>query len=67
MEKVGHWSPERNQDNYCVDSEGYFEPYQRHIPDGHFHFDPTKAYLQPIPTEQLVLNPDLKQNPGWEK
>ena len=67
MEKVGHWSPERNQDNYWVDSEGYFEPYQRHIPDGHFHFDPTKAYLQPIPTEQLVLNPDLKQNPGWEK
>ncbi|MCC8094185.1 MAG: RagB/SusD family nutrient uptake outer membrane protein [Tannerellaceae bacterium] len=25
-----------------------------------------KRYLYPIPTDQLVLNPNLIQNPGWE-
>lgn len=24
-----------------------------------------KNYLQPIPTDQIKLNPNLKQNPGW--
>jgi hypothetical protein len=24
-----------------------------------------KLYLDPIPTDQLTLNPNLKQNPGW--
>ena len=24
-----------------------------------------KNYLQPIPTDQIKLNPELKQNPGW--
>lgn len=68
MNNLGKWVPECTEgDNYWTDSEGYSEPYQRNIPDGHFHFDPEKSYLMPIPTEQLVLNPELKQNPGWEK
>lgn len=25
-----------------------------------------KNYLIPIPTNQIQLNPQLKQNPGWE-
>ena len=24
-----------------------------------------KNYLQPIPTDQIALNPELKQNPQW--
>lgn len=28
-------------------------------------FDPAKNYLLPIPTQQISLNPDLVQNPGW--
>ncbi|KAA5452662.1 RagB/SusD family nutrient uptake outer membrane protein, partial [Bacteroides cellulosilyticus] len=24
-----------------------------------------KHYLYPLPTDQLQLNPNLKQNPGW--
>lgn len=64
---VAKWVPECTEgDNYWTDEEGYFAPYQRHIPGGHFEFDPNKSYLLPIPTEQLVLNPDIKQNPGWE-
>lgn len=28
-------------------------------------FDPTKHYLMPLPTKEVLINPDLKQNPGW--
>lgn len=28
-------------------------------------FDPAKDYLQPLPTKEILLNPALKQNPGW--
>lgn len=28
-------------------------------------FDPAKDYLWPFPTNELGLNPNLKQNPGW--
>lgn len=28
-------------------------------------FDPLKHYLRPIPTKEILLNPNLKQNPGW--
>ncbi len=28
-------------------------------------FDETKNYLEPIPTTQIALNPNLTQNPGW--
>lgn len=40
--------------------------------DGHVIVEPTskrkfeeKHYLFPLPTKQLLLNPNLKQNPGW--
>jgi len=29
------------------------------------YFDPQKHYLQPIPTKEILLNPNLQQNPGW--
>ena len=25
-----------------------------------------RNYLHPLPVDQLQLNPNLKQNPGWE-
>lgn len=64
---VAKWVPESVEgNNYWTDDEGYFAPYQKFIPDGHFKFDPNKAYLLPIPTEQLVINDKLVQNPGWK-
>ena len=30
-------------------------------------FDESKDYLFPLPTNELVLNPNLEQNPGWPK
>ncbi len=34
-------------------------------PSSQREFDPDKNYLLPIPTKQISLNPDLKQNPNW--
>ncbi|BBE16181.1 outer membrane protein [Aquipluma nitroreducens] len=28
-------------------------------------FDPNKHYLRPLPTKEILINPDLQQNPGW--
>lgn len=64
---VAQWVPECVEgNNYWTDDEGYFAPYRNWIPDGHFKFDPNKAYLLPIPTEQLTVNDRLEQNPGWQ-
>ena len=40
-------------------SEGYVSPWG--VPPG----IPEHYYLWPIPSEQIVLNPQLEQNPGW--
>jgi hypothetical protein len=48
-----------------VNSDGYIEPYQQALPNGR-QFDETKNYYWPIPTDELALNPNLTQSPGWE-
>ncbi|PPL02737.1 RagB/SusD family nutrient uptake outer membrane protein [Parapedobacter indicus] len=45
-------------------TNGYFDEYRDILPSG-FGFDPARDYLNPISTEELVLNPSLTQNPGW--
>ena len=49
-----------------VNGEGFITPYARSIPNGRV-FDDTndKMYYFPLPTEELVLNKNLTQNPGW--
>lgn len=53
-----------NKDIY-LSTEGYILPYFKTIPAGR-KFDETKAYLFPIPTEDLLLNKNLVQNPNWK-
>lgn len=48
-----------------IDENGYVDPYQKSLPSG-YAFDENRDYLAPIPTEQLTLNTNLVQNPGWE-
>ncbi|WP_215223127.1 RagB/SusD family nutrient uptake outer membrane protein [Echinicola shivajiensis] len=48
-----------------LSEEGYILPYYQTLPEGR-QFDEGKQYLFPIPIEDLVLNPNLQQNPGWE-
>uniref|UniRef100_UPI0040474037 RagB/SusD family nutrient uptake outer membrane protein n=1 Tax=Mariniflexile sp. TaxID=1979402 RepID=UPI0040474037 len=45
-----------------VDSEGFLLPF---FSSGSYNFDETRAYLNPIPLDELQLNPNLTQNPGW--
>jgi hypothetical protein len=47
-----------------VDSNGFLDPFQTALPSG-YGFVPERDYLDPIPLPQLVLNPQLVQNPGW--
>lgn len=48
-----------------LNSDGFILPYAKTLPDGRT-FDESKQYLFPIPVEDLILNPALVQNPGWE-
>lgn len=50
---------------YPVDSEGFLDPFQKALPNG-YGFVLGRDYLNSIPITELVLNPNLTQNPGWE-
>lgn len=47
-----------------IDENGYILPYKKILPNGR-KFDESKHYYFPLPTEELVLNSNLKQNPNW--
>lgn len=52
------------QINYKVDENGFLDPYAGQIPNG-YGFKPERDYLECIPINELTLNPNLTQNPGW--
>lgn len=48
------------------DAGGYIEPYKDiSAMSSGYKFNTGRDYLLPIPTDQLTLNPNLTQNPGW--
>lgn len=47
-----------------VDSEGYIDPFMSELAAG-YAFNPNRDYLLAIPSDELVLNENLTQNPGW--
>ncbi|NBA85533.1 RagB/SusD family nutrient uptake outer membrane protein [Emticicia sp. CRIBPO] len=47
-----------------LDSEGYLAPYKVSLPNGRTFQEP-KQYYFPIPIEELVINKNLSQSPGW--
>ncbi len=51
---------------YPVDSEGFIDPYQESLGDAGYGFNKNRDYLDYIGIEQITLNPNLGQNPGWE-
>ena len=62
-EKLGRWVKNSDYGNKLTiqggAAEGYISPFGK--PKG-----PLKHYyLEPIPSDEIVLNPKLKQNPGW--
>jgi len=51
---------------YPADASGYIELY-KNVPamSTGYKFKLNRDYLAPIPTDQLTLNPEISQNPGW--
>lgn len=50
--------------NLYVDNAGFVDPYQSFLPNG-YGFNPNRDYLTPIPSDEITLNSNLTQNPGW--
>ncbi|MFN8255855.1 MAG: RagB/SusD family nutrient uptake outer membrane protein [Bacteroidales bacterium] len=50
--------------NLFVDANGNVDPYQIKFPSG-LGFNPNRDYLSPIPSDEITLNENLVQNPGW--
>lgn len=50
--------------NIYLDGNGFIKPYALSLPNGR-KFDEQKHYYFPLPTEEIVLNPNLTQNSGW--
>jgi starch-binding outer membrane protein, SusD/RagB family len=48
-----------------MNAEGYISQYYPIIGEGNITFDPSKNYLYPLPIDQLVMNENLFQNPGY--
>lgn len=48
------------------DEKGYIDPFKSYpaMATG-YKFNLGRDYLSPIPTNELTLNPELRQNPGW--
>ncbi|TKG93749.1 RagB/SusD family nutrient uptake outer membrane protein [Puteibacter caeruleilacunae] len=55
------WSTDERyaSNNVTLDTDGFI------IIEDNRVFDPAKHYLLPLPERQLVVNEQLKQNPGW--
>ncbi len=52
---------------YPIDESGYIFPYKNNVVGANgFNFRTDRDYLNPLPADQLLLNPQLTQNPGWE-
>lgn len=52
-------------ENIPVSDDGYIFPYKDTPAEDGLPFDQSKNYLDPLPNLELVLNPNLVQNPGY--
>ncbi len=50
--------------NYKTDANGFLDPFVGQIPNG-YGFNVDRDYLESVPTNEITLNPELTQNPGW--
>ena len=53
--------------NLPVDDEGYIVPYGIYpaVAATGYNFNVNRDYLMPLPVQEMTLNSNLKQNPGW--
>ena len=55
-----------NPADYVMDENGYLDPMKELLPTGFYEFKLDRDYLSPISINELTLNPNLEQNPGWD-
>ena len=60
----GFLASQITQNPFPVDNAGFLDPFKNALPQG-YGFVSGRDYLNPIPENQLRLNKNLKQNPGW--
>src|SRR5690606_12943119 len=60
----GFLASQVSQNPFSVDQNGFLDPFQQALPNG-YRFKLDRDYLSSIPESEIVLNPDLTQNPGW--
>jgi len=65
MRPIGATAAQYELVPYPVDEDGFLDPYQNILPNG-YEFDLGRDYLTSIPIQEIVLNPNMEQNPGWE-
>jgi len=51
--------------HFEADENGYIDRFKYTIPNG-YGFKVNRDYLSPLPIEEMLLNSNLRQNPGWE-
>src|SRR5690606_4454114 len=52
------------QNPFPVDENGFLDPFRTAMPSG-YGFQLDRDYLSSIPESEIVLNPNITQNPGW--
>lgn len=60
------YAPYTTKPFVVLDENGYIDPYFNSLNGGVFEFNEEKDYLSPIPLNELMINKNLTQNPGWE-
>lgn len=59
------FKPVLDPDAVYVNNDGYIAPHWNSPAKSGWQFDENKNWLKPLPSNELVLNPNLKQNPGY--
>lgn len=54
----------KNMQKIPRDADNYLQLFKDFLPDG-YQFDQERDYLLPFPLDEITLNPELTQNPGW--
>lgn len=60
----GFYAGQIDVNPFPVDENGFLDPFRIALPNG-YSFRLDRDYLNSLPVSELVLNPNLTQNPGW--
>lgn len=66
IEAKDQFKPELDPSNVPVDTEGYIAPHWNSPAKSGWEFNANKNFLYALPLDDLIMNPSLKQNPGYK-